>query len=464
LRMHMFNSMIDPFIWIEIVDSVFRFCFDIGVFWMIWMHLKTRRIIFLIAAAFFVSLAIFHMLQTGIYIFVVFGVYVFASALIPALGGGNGFKTWRNHAVVFMSLFYWTGLWFYMSVGNHLFDATFLRNLGGYSSYFIKGAFEGPVTAPLMGNNPLSSIGGFLYPVFCMVSLLYVAGEVIFARASACDVFAGLLALYALESHTYYMLMVTEWYTMGLSGLFLLFYWISKLLTAIPVKWQKGLTGWLLIIAVYCLFTSRLFMGYPNLLSLTRNPVVDTRTSFRVGPHQIPYFHQLLADFPESFKLPVNSLGEQDEQLKFEKDFKDDNALKIYYNQETAWPEDTAMIQRLTPTGSKVALLSSFEVLLLEKSNRKPFFYNFPLLNSRPLRVRNLMVTCLFCYPQLQEAINQVESQKPKYIFMERIFLTNKIPQAYFYEYDDLIFLLRYVLSTYEPVEIGKYLVAMKRR
>ena len=77
---------------------------------------------------------------------------------------------------------------------------------------------------------------------------------------------------------------------------------------------------------------------------------------------------------------------------------------------------------------------------------------------------RNFMVTRLFSYTQLQKTLAQLEAQKPPYIFMERIFLTPQVPQAYFYEFDDLIVLLRYVLSNYEPVKVGKYLVAMKRK
>jgi len=464
MRMHMFTQMVDPFIWVQIVDSVFRYCFDIGVFWMLWMHVQTRRTIFLVAGAFFVSLGLFHMLQTGVYIFLVFGLYACVSSFVPCMGGRKEYRLWRDHALVVLSVFAWSILWFYMSVGQHLLEGAFLKNLTGYSGYFIKGAFEGPLTAPLLGNNPLSSIGGLLYPVFCLASFLYVAGEVITGKARGRDIFAGLIALYALEEHSYYMLMVTEWYTMGITGIFLLFYWISKALEKIPADWRRRITAGLVILSVFCLVTNRWFTGYPNLLNFSRNPLVDSRVAFRVGPHLIPYFHQLIADYPESIKLPVNSLGEKDEQLKFENDFADDNALKTYYAQQTAWPEDTAMIRHLTPDGGKAALLSSFEILLLQKADRKPFFYYFPLINSRPLSVRNFMVTCLFSYPQIQKTIDQLESQKPPYIFMERIFLTPQVPQVYSYEYDDLILLLRYVFSNYEPVEVGKYLVAMKRK
>jgi len=464
MRVQMFNSMIDPFIWTEITSSVFRYCFDIGVFWMLWMHIQTRRTLFLAVGAFFVSLAVYHLLSTGIYIFLVFGLYACVSAFVPCLGGRKDSIVWRNHALAVGSVFLWIVLWFYMSLGTHFFEGVFLKNLAEYNSYYIRGTLEGPLTASLLGNRTLTGIGGLLYPVFYLATFLYVAGEVIVGKAHGRDVFAGLLAFYGLENHSYYILMVTEWYTKGIPGILLFFYWLSKALEKVPVHWRKRIAWGLVVASLYCLMTTRWFTGYPNLLSFSRNPVVDSRTSFRVGPKQVPYFHQLLADFPESFKLPVNSLGEKDEQLKFEKDFVDDDALKSYYARQTAWPEDTALIRRLTPIGGKAAVLSSFELLFLQRADRKPFFYYFPLINSRPLTVRNFMVTYSFCYPQLQKVLDQLEAQKPPTIFMERIFLTPQVPQAYFYEFDDLIILLRYILSNYEPAEVGKYLVAMKLR
>jgi hypothetical protein len=464
MRMQMFNLLIEPFVWVTITSSVLRFCFDIGVFWMLWMHIQTRRMIFLAAAAFFVSLAVYHMLSTGTYIILVFGLYAIVSAFMPSLGGSRDLKVWRNHALAVISVFVWTGLWLYMSVGAHFLEGTFLQNLAGFNSYFIKGEWEGALAAPLEGNNAFMGIVGLLYPAFCLGTFFYVAGEVIVGKARHRDVFAGLLAFYGLEAHSYYILMATQWYTLGIPGVFLLFYWLVKGLEKIPLYWHQRIAWVLVVTAIYCLMTDRLFTGYPNLLNFSRNPIVDTRVAFRVGPHLVPYFHQLLADYPEAVKLPVNSLGEKDEQLKFEKDFPDDEALKSYYAQQTAWPEDTALIRRLTPEGGKAALISSFEVLLLQRAERKPFFYFFPLINSRPMAVRNFMVTYLFSYPQLQKVIDQIEAEKPTYIFMERIFLTPQVPQAYFYEYDDLIMLLRYVFSKYEPVEVGKYLVAMKRK
>lgn len=463
IRMEMFNLGLEPFIWAAVMASVFRYCFEIGVFWMLWMHIQTRRIIFLIAGAFIASLSLYYMLTTGMYMFLVFGLYVIVSAFFPSLGGSKDRLQWRNHALILASVFAWTGLWFYLTVGTHVLEISFWNNIVEYNSYFIRGIFSDLLTAPILRNDYVLGIGGLLYPVFYLTTFLYVAGKLMDGRLSGRDVFAGLLAFYGLEIHSYYIVRASQWYSIGLPGIFLFFYWLTKILGKVPLFWRQRVTWGLIAAAFFCLGTDRLFIGYPNLLNFSRNPLVDNRTAFRVGPNHVPYFHQLLVDFPESFKLPFNSIGQKDEGLKFEKDFANQDELKAYYAQQTSFPEDAAMIRRLIPEGARAAVLSSFEVLLLNEANRKPFFYYFPLLNSYPMTARNFMVTELLSYPQIQKVLDQLESQKPSYVFMERIFLTPQVPQAYFYDFPDLITLLRYVLSNYKPVEVGKYLVAMKR-
>ena len=464
IRLQMFNLMTEPFTFAEPMATVFRYCFDIAVFWMMWMHIQTRKGIYLAFGAFFASLGLFYMWTTGMYMVFVFSLYTIASAFVPCLGGSKDRLQWRNHAVVLASIFGLTLCWFYLTLGQHLLEPRFWQNMVEYNGLFVKGVFSDPLTAPILRKNYLVGIGGLVLPLFYLGIFLYNAGKVIDGKIEKKDVFFGLLAFYGLEIHSYYMLRASQWYTISLPVIFLLFYLLSKALGKGPRYWQKIVAGGLVVASLYCLMTSRLFTGYPDLLNFSRNPIVDPRTFLRVGPRLVPYFHQLLADFPESFKVPLNSLGQKDEQLKFEQDFPDQEALKDYYDQQTALPEDTALIRRLTARDERVAIISSFEITFLNNADRKPFFYYFPLINNRPLTVRNFMVTGLITYTQLQKVLDQMESDKPPYIFMEKVFLTPQVPQGYFYQFPDLIIILRYVLAHYEPVAYGKYLVAMKRR
>ena len=77
--------------------------------------------------------------------------------------------------------------------------------------------------------------------------------------------------------------------------------------------------------------------------------------------------------------------------------------------------------------------------------------------------MRNFPPSNIFTRVQLARMIDQLEEQKPEYVFMERIFLTPQVPQWYGLKYEDLIDIIRYVLSHYQVVDRGEYLVALKR-
>jgi hypothetical protein len=221
MRMQLFNLMTEPFTLMEPMATVFRYCFDIGVFWMMWMHIQTKKMFFLAAGAFIVSLGLYYMWSTGMYMSIVFGLYATVSAFVPLLGDGKDRLRWRNHALVIASVFLWTGLWFYLTVGTHFLEPSFWRNMVEYNSFFVKGIFSDLLTAPILRNNYVLGIGGLLYPVFYLTSFLYVAGKVMDARASGRDIFIGLLAFYGLEIHSYYIVRASQWYTIGLPGIFL---------------------------------------------------------------------------------------------------------------------------------------------------------------------------------------------------------------------------------------------------
>jgi hypothetical protein len=431
---------------------------------MLWMHMQTRRTVFLALAALLVSVSLYHLLSTGIYLFLVFGLYVCAAAFVPCLGGRKNAGVWCKHALIMVSVFVWTAGWFYLTVGPHFLESSFQKNVVEFNSYFVKGLFSPPFTWPELFNDPVTGFGALVLPVFYLVTFLYAAGEVMAGSAGSRDVLAGLLAVYGLENYSYYVQILAQWYTMGIPGIFLVFYWITKGLVKVPAHWRQRIAWALVFSGLYVLMTNHFFAGYPNLLNFSRNPIVDSRTAIRMGARQLPYFNLQVADFPEAYKVPVNSLGEKDEQLKFEKDFTTQAELKDYYDRQTALSEDAALIRRLTPNGGSAAVISSFELLFLQKADRKPFFYHFPLIRSRMLTGRNFMETTIFSYAQLQRALDQLDKQKPPYIFMERIFLTPQVPRAYFYDFGELIVFVRYVLANYEPAEVGKYLVAMKRK
>jgi len=60
--------------------------------------------------------------------------------------------------------------------------------------------------------------------------------------------------------------------------------------------------------------------------------------------------------------------------------------------------------------------------------------------------------------------MDQLEAEKPEYVFIEQKLFRRHIPPQYFEVYQTLDTLVKYLGEHYEPVEDGQYLVALKRR
>ena len=63
----------------------------------------------------------------------------------------------------------------------------------------------------------------------------------------------------------------------------------------------------------------------------------------------------------------------------------------------------------------------------------------------------------------LKKTMRQLVEGNPKFIFMERLFLEDQVPQAYKDDYPRLLVMISYIRKHYTPFAYGQYLVAMKR-
>jgi len=204
-------------------------------------------------------------------------------------------------------------------------------------------------------------------------------------------------------------------------------------------------------------------LAYPNLINLSRNPMTDNLVIQRF-PDRQGYFNGMYKKVKEEDKLPLNDLGNGQEDIRTEDDFKDDAALVEYYRSQVNFSEDTAMICRLTKPDERVALISSFETQILIDAKRPPFFYHFPLLSSRTMTFRAFPTDAAHLLSFESDTINEIKDRRPLYVFMEKIFLQNTLPPSYPEKYDRVLAILNFVKDHYQPFEQGKYLVAMKRK
>lgn len=464
MRCQMFVSILIPIVWNDIQCSVLRFYFDAAFFWSMYLYEKKPSPKYLWLMALSAALGIFHMPTMGIFLAFTMVFYLSMRSLDAILKGGSQAipQALANaRPLLFIPVF--VLFFYYCIVGEHLWTARFWENTAGFASYFAKGFFYSPIMDHLKRGSYALMVGAILIPLgYCACAFFYGWRYLTTSRQQR-DIWIVTLSFYGLGIFTYFIGMSHKYSTVSLPMTFILFMILDEILKHQSKLWQFRIKWTLLAVCVYALFCEPMFRTYPNLLNTSKNPVVDDKVTMKT-PAGKPYFQQLATDFPEWIKVPVNSLGEVDEKFKYEKDFVNHAALKSYYRLETAFTEDAGLIASLTTPQERVALLSSFEVMILSKANRKPLFYYFPLLNSHPMRMRNFIVTTVFSYPQIQQILNQLDQAKPEYVFMERVFLTEQVHPWYLEQFEDLIAVIRYFKFYYTPVAQGKYLVAMKRK
>ena len=119
--------------------------------------------------------------------------------------------------------------------------------------------------------------------------------------------------------------------------------------------------------------------------------------------------------------------------------------------------QDAQLISSLTGLQDKVVLLSSYEVRILMQANRKPFLFFFPLVGTRSMLTRSLPDDMLDTKSDLARTINDLEREKPAYIFMENVMSRDDIPPAYYDVQKGLTGLLSYVekVTITRPIRKG---------
>ncbi len=98
------------------------------------------------------------------------------------------------------------------------------------------------------------------------------------------------------------------------------------------------------------------------------------------------------------------------------------------------------------------------------QARRPPFFYHLPLLTSQPMRLRAYPADASHSPNFLKDTLRQLEENKPEYVFMQRVFLQDKIPASYEGSKPEIVAIAAYIRDHYAPGPRGKYLVAMKRK
>jgi hypothetical protein len=351
-----------------------------------------------------------------------------------------------------------------LTIGSHIATAQFWNNIGEFITYFTSGFGLEPMYKTLLDHKYLESLLGFVLPMGYVLTLLIFLGRLAFNVSPKEDWMSVVLCFYGLGTYHYYIARSTgtSYYAVILPLVFVLGYWLKIAIDPLQEHRRMPLRLGLTALAMWALFTNHMFLAYPNMLNISSHPLTDPQIALSL-PDGNPYFNHLFRGFNPELKLPVNSLGATQEELLAESDFTDDNDLVEYYRKHSRFTRDAQLIASLTSNADEVPLISSFETELLMQSDRKSFFYYFPLLISRPMKMRSFEVCSLYTTDQLEKTINKFETIKPPYVFMERIFMVKEVPKAFLFYYPSLIPLINYVRTHYTLAAQGEYLVALKR-
>lgn len=465
IKFQMFHSGVTPFIFTLPSATVMRYCWDIVFFLALLAHLRLLRKRYLLLAALCCGVQIFCMTTTGYCLTIAFLAYVMAFILVKDL---------RNLAINNTTDLMWFGclvavvpvttlFLLSMTQGSHLWSAEFWHNMQEFNNYFLSGFGLMPMYETMQNKEALAGFMGFFIPVVYMGTFLVTAALVYAGQTQRDDLMAAILSLYGLAIYHYYIgrSAPTSYYVVCIPYVFILGFWIKKwLIRQQPSIKPKVLLG-LLVIIVYALFTNHTYLAYPNMLNVSRNPMVDPLV-VQPLPDGRSYFNQNVSKITEDQKLLENSLGQRDEGLKYEKDFKTDAELTQYYDQESDFSQDAKLIAGMTNPSDAVPLLSSFEMKMLIQADRRPFFYYSPILIARPMRMRTFPNSTMYSLTHAQRTLHMLEQSKPPYIFMEKVFLL--APGRKDFKDASLAEILNYIFVFYAPDKEGQYLVAMKRK
>lgn len=463
IKWQMFHPGVYPFVFTYMSATPIRFIYDAAYFWCLWMHINTGKKSWLWGAAAACGFGIYYMTSEGIYGTASFGAYIILLFAFPV---------WRKHfrmrlrdgLLMFIpflaALFLLT-----LTIGGHIVTPQFWNNIGEFINYFLSGFGLEPMYKTLLDHKYLESLMGFVLPMLYFLSLLIFLGRLAFNISPKEEWMAVVLCFYGMGTYHYYIARSTgtSYYAVILPLVFVLGYWLKMMINSLAENRRTPVRLILAGLAAWALLTNHLFLAYPNILNISSHPLTDPKVALPLPSDGQPYFNHLFRNFNPQLKLPVNDLGGAKEELLAESDFADDNDLVDYYRTHSRFTRDAQLIDSLTAHSDEIPLISSFETEILMQSDRKTFFYYFPLIISRPMTMRSFEVCSIYTTDQLAKTIDKFEREKPPYVFMERIYLVNEVPRAFLFEYPSLIPLINYVRTHYTVAAQGEYLVALKR-
>lgn len=417
IKLQMFHYGAAPIIWKYPNGTVVRYFFDIFFLWALFGFGRQKKIILLMLAGFMSGFSIFYVSDNGIYQAVTYYFFVLTNLIIPEhrkyiCSGKN--KVWKLLGIFLLPVLT-AGISLRSFVGVHLFEIAFWQNVSEQMSLFLQGFCSVPVSWDIQN--------GYVFPFLfgCVILLGYLAAVFIPAgrwlrgqKVQADEIFVASLGIYGLFLFHYYICQATSarYFCTCVPYILLFCCAAQHILRSKFVKHQQWISILLVIVTFLSLLTTRLFIQYPNILTWRQDTFAEDR-------------------------------------------------LKMAQNVPAK--ADIRLIEKLTRPDQKVCLLSSNETLILMQADRQPFFYFFPMVNSRSASGLDFGGLYLFTQKRVEKTIHQLQNESPQYVFIEKKIYQGKLPMVYYKKFKSLVVLLEFLNANYIPEQEGANLVALRK-
>ncbi len=414
LKMQMFlYDASDFFVWKHPSGSVVRYFFDVGFFIFLWLFLRFDKKIFLTMAAFWVGLAVFYITDSGVYLFITWLSFllVYYGFLVD-----RWYKQW-GRILIHISLPLVVAFvgWFFL-VGESLWQVSFWKQMTEYIAFITTQGLDAlPFFLGLQEKLYYDFILGCIVAGAYVFTILYLLGLILLKKSDKFDIVPLVISIYGLCVYHYFVFRSApqSYRAVIIPFVFIVCFWIDWM-SKRKFQEQSGKILYLLVVVVgLVLLFSSAFLRYPNV------------------------FHPLDQSFADDTEM-----------------FLDD--LNI--------GQDVALIDRWTIPQERVTLISSFDVALLVKANRKPALYYFPFLNARFMRMKDFGGIKVITWKQFSNVYEKIEKNAPLHVFIEKKLLLKGLPMIYYEKYPLLTVLVKYMHDHYRIVDEGHYLVALERQ
>ncbi len=417
VKLQMFHWGVVPVIWRYPSATPVRYLFDLLPIFFIYKHADCGREKYLWLAAATGGLMMAYCLEAGIYLMLAFYAYGFMLLTLPSTR--TKFFHWPADIrkvlglIVLPIIAGFALLW--MVEGRWVWTGEFWNNTTEISRLFLNGWGSLPVWDGLKDKQFFAFCMGFVIPAVYVLTIMIIGAFLYLRQTDAPQMFIVYVCVYGLGSYHYfiYRSAVTSYYVVCVPFIFVLCFWIRQILKPLRQQLRRMILSVLVVLTFGAWVTGYLFTVYPNALNLA---------GLDLGP---------------------------------EVDF---------YKKEFNFEKDAALIDRLTGPDERVPLISSFQTKILMQSQRKPFFYFYPIVWAEPMENLDFKGTELLTVGRMQKTLGQLESEKPTYVFIETKLFSGQLPLSYYQHYQTLTILVRYLAQHYEPVDQGQWLLALKRK